>query len=505
MKFRGNTLSDEQEHCLGEYSGLANGELLRIEAGAGASKTFTLNAIATLLSANQSGLYLAYNTEIVAEVKSVFPAYVDVCTVHGLAYRYIGRHFESRLRDTITLGMFVRTFGVNPEYGYESSQLAYHAIKTVERFCVSADISLGLHHARGGEVSTQAADLVLFYAKRYWNAMTSATEQVPIFHDVYLKMFALALCRGRLSVDYQFALLDEGQDSVAVVRQIFHYINAAKKVVVGDRFQSIYQWRYAIDALEQFSAHRSGQLTTSYRFGDNVAQLANATLRHYQNADTHFVGAGHTDIVFDRNVLAEPVGKKLVICRTNSSLFEVMMEHVSLGMQPGLRKSGELPANLLHDIQLLKNGQAAHDRRFNGIRSFDELQSNIDMGLFSELKPLVRVVDKYGYDCVVNAMQKLAPHSESNIVLSTPHAAKGLECDTVVIHSDFDQRLHGGCDNIAEESNLLYVALTRVKKQLDITRCTSLTRIYERTRHQGATQVNSKRNKFLSLFGDRSA
>lgn len=256
MKFRGNTLSDEQEHCLGEYSGLANGELLRIEAGAGASKTFTLNAIATLLSANQSGLYLAYNTEIVAEVKSVFPAYVDVCTVHGLAYRYIGRHFESRLRDTITLGMFVRTFGVKPEYGYESNQLAYYAIKTAERFCVSADVSLGLHHARGGEVSTQAADLVLFYAKRYWNAMTSATEQVPIFHDVYLKMFALALCSGRLHVDYQFALLDEGQDSVAVVRQIFHYINAAKKVVVGDRFQSIYQWRYAIDAL--ISSQRTG-------------------------------------------------------------------------------------------------------------------------------------------------------------------------------------------------------------------------------------------------------
>lgn len=507
MNFGGHTLSEEQQACLMHASELTASDLLLIEAGAGSSKTFTLNAISQLVYGTMKGIYLAFNNDIVAEVKAVFPAGTDVTTTHGLAYRYVGRHYEARLRNAMTLKMFIRLFNVQAAMGVDAPTIARLAMRTVQAFCVSADSSLTVHHTSKRGSVAHIREQVLFYAKRYWNAMSSSHGTVPVFDDVYLKLFALALQSGSVSISYDFAFLDEAQDSVPVVRQIFHYIRSPRKTAVGDHFQSIYQWRYAINAMANFNETRRATLSTSYRYGDNIARLSNAFLKFYQGANTKFKGAGTTHIIHKQNGAALHFDNQLVICRTNSSLFELMMEYHHRGHRPTFRKQGEVPIDLLTEMNSFRKGNNVTHPQLKDFQSFTELQDNIDMGLFGELKPFVNVLNDYGFDELSNTMRVMASRASEDydVVLASAHATKGIEANNVVLHSDFDRFVHRDSKSIVAESNLVYVAMTRVKKNLDISRCRCLQRVYEDISHAATGNVNSKRQKFLEIFGERTA
>jgi L-asparaginase II len=46
-------------------------------------------------------------------------------------------------------------------------------------------------------------------------------------------------------------------------------------IYVGDAHPAIYAWRGAVNAMQQLPLHES-RLTTSFRFGDAIADVANA-------------------------------------------------------------------------------------------------------------------------------------------------------------------------------------------------------------------------------------
>jgi len=61
----------------------------------------------------------------------------------------------------------------------------------------------------------------------------------------------------------------------------------------------------------------------------------------------------------------------------------------------------------------------------------------------------------------------MVPESQADLVISTAHKAKGREWDRVQLASDFPAR--DRCDDA--DRKLLYVAVTRAKLVLDVTRC----------------------------------
>ncbi|MBQ9969856.1 MAG: ATP-dependent helicase [Oscillospiraceae bacterium] len=77
----------------------------------------------------------------------------------------------------------------------------------------------------------------------------------------------------------------------------------------------------------------------------------------------------------------------------------------------------------------------------------------------------------------------ISEHSQNkacSLTLTTAHASKGLEFDTVILldavddifpaHSAIDKEKQGQCDDIEEEARLFYVACTRARKRLIIPR-----------------------------------
>ena len=45
-------------------------------------------------------------------------------------------------------------------------------------------------------------------------------------------------------------------------------------IYVGDKYQQIYEWRGAVNAMEQIATNHSTYLTTSFRFGQVIATTA---------------------------------------------------------------------------------------------------------------------------------------------------------------------------------------------------------------------------------------
>jgi cyanophycinase-like exopeptidase len=67
----------------------------------------------------------------------------------------------------------------------------------------------------------------------------------PITHDVYLKLWSLE--RPKISSD--FLLFDEAQDANPVMLDLVMGQDA-QKILVGDRYQQIYSWRGAVNAMQ---------------------------------------------------------------------------------------------------------------------------------------------------------------------------------------------------------------------------------------------------------------
>ncbi|PKS77787.1 UvrD-helicase domain-containing protein, partial [Klebsiella pneumoniae] len=97
----------------------------------------------------------------------------------------------------------------------------------------------------------------------------------PMVHDGYLKLYQLS--HPNLSLRYQVILFDEAQDANPVTSDIV-IRQRSRTILVGDVHQQIYLFRGANDAMNnpRFSNADQLYLTHSFRFGPNVAMVANA-------------------------------------------------------------------------------------------------------------------------------------------------------------------------------------------------------------------------------------
>ena len=100
-------------------------------------------------------------------------------------------------------------------------------------------------------------------------------EQDDVFlgHDGYFKLWSLS----QLHLDYDFILLDEAQDSNPALLSVLS-AQTVPVVFVGDRYQQIYQWRGAVNAMESLKTADVASLTTSFRFGQGIANVATKIL-----------------------------------------------------------------------------------------------------------------------------------------------------------------------------------------------------------------------------------
>lgn len=449
------------------------GDDLVIEAGAGTGKTTTLEMVAAA-QPNRRGVYVAYNRATADDAGLRFPSSVKCSTAHSLAFGSVGRRFAHRLNGPrLPASAAAEILSLPPLQAggvadwLPPTRVARIVLETVERFCHSADSTIRVKHVPVVLGLTQPeqrgylCDAIPPLAERAWHDLTRADGRLKYTHDTYLKLWQLS--RPRLPYDY--VLLDESQDANPAIAAIVESQEHAQRVLVGDRNQSLYQWRGAIDAMTGFAGRRL-VLSQSFRFGEAIAEEANKWLRLL---DAPLRLRGFEGINSATESLAEP---DVVLCRTNAVAVTRVIAAQQAGRRAALVGGGEGIRHLAQAAITLKAGLGTDHPELFAFKTWGQLQEYVDHDLAgADLRPFVRLIDSRGPEAIIAAVDRLVAEQYAEVVISTAHKAKGREWGTVQIANDFREPKATEEDpkpEISEPDKMLaYVSVTRARFVLD--------------------------------------
>ncbi|MEZ9922382.1 UvrD-helicase domain-containing protein, partial [Vibrio breoganii] len=115
------------------------------------------------------------------------------------------------------------------------------------------------------------SDLV-YISQGLIKSMFKANNECPATHDCYLKLWQLS----EPVIKYDYIMFDEAQDANPLLLSVI-LRQQCQQIFVGDKYQSIYQFRGGINAMDLIP-YEGFQLSHSFRFGQKVADLATRVL-----------------------------------------------------------------------------------------------------------------------------------------------------------------------------------------------------------------------------------
>ncbi|EIM3058450.1 ATP-dependent helicase [Salmonella enterica] len=441
------------------------GERLVVSAFAGTGKTSTLCRYAEE-NPTERMLYVAYNRAIRDEAEQKFPFNVTCKTSHQLSWPTVGKYYRHRLVNTLRLTDVARALNSR------NWLLARLTLDVINRFMCSASSHITAGHApEPDDCKGLEPAQILLSARKIWDMMSDRQGDFPVTHDTYLKLFQLS--HPNLSSRYSTVLFDEAQDANPVTSAIV--LNQSCRVVlVGDTHQQIYRFRGADNAMyapELESADRLW-LTHSFRFGPEVAQVANRLLA--LKGETHQVtGKGGADRVLQTT--PRTFGHHAVLHRTVCGVIRTAL-HWSLagkkvywvgGMES--YKVEDLLDLYWFSVDMAERMQ--HDRLSREYRDYDEYLQIAEDTNDVEMKQAIFILDQFfPLPDRLNTLrdQRVTTESDADVTVCTAHRGKGLEWDRVKLHDDFADILDPEMPESKrhDEINLMYVATTRARKIL---------------------------------------
>lgn len=448
-----------------------SGESMVIEALAGTGKTSTLKLLAA--STKKRGRYVAFNKAIVTDVKASLPGHFTASTAHSLAFGAVGKRFSKRLgAGRMRSTLIANILGIDPlalTVGDERKTLspAYLAgltMRAVGRFCQTADEAPSRKHVpyvNGVDLPKEwgnnnlVAQWIEPAIAQAWRDIQLPTGRLPFKHDHYLKLWQLE----HPTIDVDVILFDEAQDANPVMAAVIGEQTHAQTVYVGDSNQAIYEFTGAVNALAEFDGART-YLTQSFRFGQPIADRANEVLA---KLDAPIMLAGFDQIVSSVGELnGEP---DAILCRTNGGAMNAVLDAKKRGRSTHLVGGGS---------EVAQFARAANDLMTDGwtsyadlacFRSWGEVETYVQQDeQGGELKLLVKLVDDFGVDVILSALERMPREADAELVVSTAHKSKGRQWKTVEIAGDF-----AGLDKSDAELRLQYVAITRAQHHVDDT------------------------------------
>jgi hypothetical protein len=448
------------------------------EAFAGAGKTTTAIGYANARPEARI-LYVCFGKKNQIEAQARFGSNVMCRTSHSLAYASVGAKFKNQIT------MTWRPRDLAAQLQIADLRMAAIVQAALGSFFASTDREVAEGHIRAIQelwsVDHQDMPKALALARFAWQRMSTIGSGVSMPPDGYMKLWALS--KPKLT-NFSHIILDEAQDTAPVTAEVVMSQTHATRLLIGDRHQSIYLFRGALNAMETFAASGATvlQMPTTYRFGPQIADMANRMLSMFKGESTAIIGKGPSHA-------AAPNASRAVLSRTNVGLFEeaaeVMGRHTH--WVGGIDK---YKVDTLVDAWLLKSqrGGEIRDPHMRGYDSWSHFKNEAEQTRDQSSKMLVKLVEKYGDDVPVLVSEfrrnELPTATGAKLVLSTAHNAKGLDFDRVKIGEDFacldkayEELLTSPNTRLmpatAQEINLLYVGITRARHKLELNKETA--------------------------------
>ena len=457
----------------------AEGRIVKINARAGTGKTATLLMLAQKYP-DKRILYLVFNSRNRQEAKSKFPDNVDIHTIHSFALSALGSNFDGF--EAVRPSHFLKHFRANKEtLATLTSDFIIFFLNSAYR---KPDLAIDPYKLQLSgelrEIFARSQTDIKEISRTLLNSWYKTKKDCP--HDFYLKLSHLGNKFQDKLARYDLVLVDEGQDlSPIMIDALSTY--SGRIMIVGDSHQQIYSFRYAEDAMQNFSHDELHELTLSFRFGDKIAELTREFISNGKE-DHDFAISGTPEIksqVYFYEDLSS-VGNRpetAILCRTNFSLFKNAILLKTKGKNFWFERdiSGDLLRTLdvywlsIDEVDKIKDDLI---RSFESLGELEKYASTINDYQLLKIIELVTVYEQEFPGIVFEFLKRCKEKGERSdqnaVTLSTIHAAKGQEYETVIIDDDVISRLEGpnsnGSFNYIEEINVAYVGITRAKKIL---------------------------------------
>lgn len=459
-------------------------DALAAKAFAGTGKSTTLDLYARARPRERM-LYLTLTKSMAQQAQRRFPRNVECRTSHSVAFKVAGVAYEKKLgnpraRDVLAYlkrCMTLPVRGAADEYVFAQTVLDRVTSHFGEED-LDPEISIkGMPPAvRMPSGDFVPAEFIASSARLAWAGMRDVNDlDLKMPHDGYLKLYQLM--QPRLS-RYSRILLDEAQDTNGAMLAILQ-AQQCGKVVVGDSHQNLFTFRGSLDAMGLLRGAQQLSLSTSFRFGPDVAATANALLGVFCSESKQITGVGR--------FTAEEDPSQAFVYRTNGGLFGGAVDLLTAGMTR-LHFVGGVER---YQFDLLtQTWWLASDVRGNitdpFLRSFESFE---DLALYAEavkdreVLSRLKIVNTYGPLVPQLVARVKASHvalqAAAEASLATVHQAKGLEWGTVTMGDDFPELLSGlgtprtraylgpnAPDDALlpkDEANIYYVAASRAK------------------------------------------
>lgn len=454
--------SIEQEEII---EATLDGKNVSINALAGTGKTATLVELAKELPLYRI-LMLCFNKSIQEEAEKRFPSNVSCRTINSLAWKAIIKYQGSPLGKKLGSGLKIDEVivPVNPLTKGKELIIKAKIVELVEGWCASPCLSieeyLNFLNSLGIDLSIYTHLLI-----SHWERLIDTRTSLTISHSCYLKLYQLT----KPILEYDLILLDEFQDSNPVTIDIFlnQYIsNKTQLVCVGDRYQSLYGFRGAIDAFGYLEDSKipftTKSLTKSYRFNSYIADRANKLI-NITGGDIRLIGAG------DRRD-----DSRAYLFRTNLGLFNKLLNLANSGYK--VKFIGDLKdiwSKLYHIDSLLNDSKVKFPNR-----EFQHIKTKADLFLLKEVDPslaslinITQLVQSLGG--VFKAKKSIdgcLVEEGEDFTLATIHKSKGLEWGVVYLGEDIIGNGEDLLTTLAtgQTLELAYVGVTRAIYSIEI-------------------------------------
>lgn len=441
--------------------------LLVVLAGAGCGKTSTLELIAQA-SPQERMLYLVFGKANQEEAKQRFAGTGVVSrTQHAIALARCGLAINHKLADNYRLTDIKNTLKLKDWGMAQLVQDAFNAFLISDYHTIDALPSF--------------SPAVKLHVKTLWDAARDPKNPFPCKPDVYLKHYCLQ--PPEMHQWFSTILLDEGQDTNPVIAD-WIMKQKTRIILVGDDNQQLFRFRgagnFLTTAIHKHKA-KALSLTQSFRFGQPIAEVANAILkvktRILKTPSFTLKGTPSKEATLWDGKPSEWEKRSFAaLHRTVAGTLQTALEHpnATLHWLGGFSRYRMQEVLDVYHLSRGENDKIVRKKLLSEARTFSMYQQIADQTKDVEQRRILKLLEKYGsrLPTLLNGLTKRntqAPE-KADIILGTVHAAKGLEFERVLLADDFkkteDLLISRDDDEISDELNILYVAATRATGSL---------------------------------------
>lgn len=480
---------------------VAGDQNVAVQARAGSGKTTLLKMVATeLVDQGHSCLFVAFVKRVADELKAKLPRAVKCQTINSYGHQALLMNLGDVVLDKNKGYQLARPYSRALEKDTVISGIKQ--LKQVYDYCRSTLTEPTPEHLEQ-MVSDYGLDLPFYSTRAKWQVLADVVgeilqagvdltlrERVIDFNDqIYLPL----LWQDQFVFPkYDWVAIDEAQDqSEAKLQLLSKALNDDSRLIaVGDPAQAVFLFAGArCDSMDTITT-RFGcveyPLPVCYRCPGSHVQLAQQWVPDIEPADGAKDGVIRT--VAKVSVLDELDQHDLVICRKASPLVKLCLDLISRGKKAVVKGDDNL-VNVLSAIiddvgtrlakaddpytRFLYHARAYYDDRVRAIKDEPDYEDRVVRlnDHCTAVKEIYHAFDVTSCAQLKTRLQGLFNDDRGAVVLMTIHKAKGAEADRVYI-------LHPSADDIAldrptmtaeqleQEQNLTYVAVTRSKNEL---------------------------------------